>query len=150
MFTFEITSTLSTPREQVWGHASTMAGVNAELWPIVRMTYPRAAADLNSAQVRPGHPLFRSWLMLFSVLPIDCHWLTLVAVDPPASFHEDSRSWLQRRWVHVRRLDATAVGCRLTDRVAFEPRLPGVGRLLRPIVKSIFAHRHRYLRRHFG
>jgi ligand-binding SRPBCC domain-containing protein len=146
---FEITSTVPVARERVWAQVSTMAGVNAELWPIV-MTYPREVAALNATQAVMGQPMFRSWVLLFGVLPIDRHELTLVSVDPPAGFHEDSRSWLQRRWIHIRTLEETPGGCRITDCVEFEPRLPGVGGLLLPVFRAVFANRHRYLRRHFG
>ena len=38
----------------------------------------------------------------------------------------------------------------VTDRVAWEPRLPLPGRLLRPLFGAFFRHRHRRLRRHFA
>jgi ligand-binding SRPBCC domain-containing protein len=145
-----VTSTLAAPREAVWARVSTMAGVNAELMPLVRMSYPPQAAVLDAAAVPLGRTAFRSVLLLFGVLPIDRHDLCLLRVDPPAGFHESSTSLLQRRWVHVRTLEAVPGGCRLTDEVDFEPRLPAIAALLRPLVRAIFAHRHRRLRRHFG
>ncbi len=41
-------------------------------------------------------------------------------------------------------------GCSIADRVAWEPRLPLPGRLLRPLFAAVFRHRHRRLRRHFS
>jgi ligand-binding SRPBCC domain-containing protein len=38
----------------------------------------------------------------------------------------------------------------ITDRVAWEPRLPVPARALRPLFRAIFRHRHRRLRRRFG
>lgn len=149
MPSFDVTSYLSVPRERVWAHALSMAGVNAELWPI-RMTYPPEVANLTPGDVTLDRPLFRSWVLLFGVLPIDRHELTLVSIDPPAGFHEDSRSWLQRRWIHIRTLGETPEGCRLTDHVEFEPRIPGIGRLLLPLFRLIFRRRHRYLRQRFA
>ncbi|HVN83495.1 MAG TPA: hypothetical protein VMW17_01485 [Candidatus Binatia bacterium] len=147
---FEIASQLAAPRQHVWAHASTMAGVNAELRPLIRMTYPRATDRLDPASVPLGRPLFRSWVLLLGILPIDRHDLTLVSIDPPTGFYEDSRSWLQRRWVHIRTLEETPHGCRVTDRLDFTPRLPAMGRLLSIAIRRIFEHRHGYLRRRFG
>jgi hypothetical protein len=52
---------------------------------------------------------------------------------------------------HERTIEPLADGgCTVTDRVAWEPRLPLPGRLLRPLFGAFFRHRHRRLRRHFG
>jgi hypothetical protein len=59
-----------------------MAGVNAELMPFVRMTFPRGAERIDKATAAAGKPLFRSVLLLFGVLPIDVHRLALVKLDP--------------------------------------------------------------------
>ena len=40
MHSFEISTTLSVPADVVWQHATDMAGVNAELQPLLRMTVP--------------------------------------------------------------------------------------------------------------
>ena len=39
---------------------------------------------------------------------------------------------------------------RVSDRLSFEPRLPGSGPLLARFVRMTFSHRHRRLRRRFG
>jgi len=41
IYSFEITSELPASPEAAWRHATNMRGVNRELWPLVRMTYPR-------------------------------------------------------------------------------------------------------------
>lgn len=55
----------------------------------------------------------------------------------------------QRRWEHERLLEDVPSGCRVTDRVAFEPRVPLLGPLYRAIFQLVFRHRHRRLRAEF-
>jgi hypothetical protein len=129
-----------------------MAGVNYELFPIVRMTHPPAATLERDIEL--GVVLFPSWLLLLGVLPFDRHMLRLRSFTPGRGFDEDSWSWWQRRWQHRRTLEPvhTTDGserCRVTDEVEFEPRL-GAARLLRPIFFRVFVHRHARLRRRFG
>jgi ligand-binding SRPBCC domain-containing protein len=55
-----------------------------------------------------------------------------------------------RLWEHERTLTPQGESrCQITDRVAWEPRLPLPGALLRPLVHAIFGHRHRRLRERF-
>ena len=57
----------------------------------------------------------------------------------------------QRAWEHERTIEPQDDGaCLVTDRVAWEPRLPFPGAVLRPIFRAVFRHRHRRLRKHFG
>jgi hypothetical protein len=51
----------------------------------------------------------------------------------------------QRRWVHERTLEAVPGGCRVTDRIGFEPRLPAAARVFLRVFRLFFAHRHRRL-----
>ncbi len=147
------TSCLAAPIVEVWAHCSSMAGVNLELMPIVRMTYPSAAASLATVDtaVALDQVLFASWILLFGLIPIDRHMLRLRELDPPHGFAEDSWSWMQRRWAHRRTLEIVDPShTRVTDEVEFEPRLPGGAWLLRPIYQRVFEHRHARLRRLFG
>jgi ligand-binding SRPBCC domain-containing protein len=97
-----------------------------------------------------GERIFRSWVLLFGVLPIDFDDLTLVALEPGSGFHERSRMLSMRIWEHERTLEPSGGGCRIRDRLSFEPRLPGMGPLLERFIRATFAHRHRRLRRQFG
>jgi ligand-binding SRPBCC domain-containing protein len=146
-------SRLRAPAAEVWGHASSMAGVNAELAPWIRMTHPDGAADLASSEVPIGRLAFRSWLLAFGVVPIDRHALTLAEVDQRGggggAFVEESSSWLQRRWRHERDVSAAAEGSVVVDRLVVEPRLP-VGFVVRHVVGALFRHRHRRLVDRFG
>jgi hypothetical protein len=141
-----VASELGADAAAVWAHAASLDGVNAELAPL-RMSGPRGVA-LDDKMVPLGRPAFVSVVTLWGVVPLDLHELTLVDVAPGRSFHEASRSLVQRRWVHVRRVEASAGGgCRVSDEVTFTPRL--LGGLVRAIIVRTFARRHRRLRRMF-
>src|SRR4051812_30172421 len=101
-------SRLGAPIEAVWASISTMRGVNYEMSPLFRMTHPKAAGEASLADAPRGVCAFQSLLLLFGVLPIDRHALTLIEVDIGKGFVEDSTSLLQRRWRHARQLVATA------------------------------------------
>jgi hypothetical protein len=57
-------SDLTHPTEAVWATISTLAGVNAELGPYVRMTHPRSMPSIADVEIVPGELLFRSWVLL--------------------------------------------------------------------------------------
>jgi len=145
------TSTLRAPRSEVWAVVSTMRGVNAELRPFVRMTYPNLAEQLSDAAIVPGEVLFRSWLLAGSVIPIDRHDLALERVMDGEGFDEESTSMLQRRWRHERRLsDTPEGGCVVRDRLVVVPRVAIARPVVARTVRFLFDHRHRVLRRTFG
>ena len=144
-------SVLAATPEAVWERVSTFEGINDELGPVLRMTAPARVRRLEPAEVVLGERIFRSWVLLFGVLPIDYDDLTLIALEPGRGFHERSRMLSMRVWEHERTLESDgAAGCLVRDRLSFEPRLPGMGPLLERIVRATFKHRHRRLRRRFG
>jgi ligand-binding SRPBCC domain-containing protein len=144
-------STLRAPRSEVWAVVSTMAGVNAELRPFVRMTYPHLSGQLSDAAIVPGQVLFRSWLLAGSVIPIDRHDLALERVIDGEGFDEESTSMLQRRWRHERRLtDTPEGGCVVRDRLVIVPRLSIARPMVARTVRFLFDRRHRVLRKRFG
>lgn len=147
-FTLELRSALRASADEVWAHASTMAGVNDELAPWVRMTVPHFAQGKRLADAEPGREAFRSILLLLGVIPFDSHHLTLERVLE-RGFDEESWSWLQRRWRHERRVAPSTGGCIVTDRLTVAPRLAPAF-LVKPIVQRLFAARHRRLRSRFG
>jgi ligand-binding SRPBCC domain-containing protein len=147
---FEVRSRLDASPGRVWERIITPEGINDELSPIVRMTIPRDLTRLDPAEVPLGRPLGRSWILLFGLIPFDYDDITLVRLEPGRGFLERSTMLSQRLWEHERTLDLASPGCRLTDRVRFEPRGPLPARLLKPIFRAVFRHRHRRLRRHFG
>ncbi|HEY1076151.1 MAG TPA: hypothetical protein VGE51_05640 [Fontimonas sp.] len=143
-------SRLAADAATVWQHASSMAGVNRELMPLVRMTYPADRAALPQGEAVPRGVLFHSWLMLFGVLPFDRHALRLSQVWPQQGFDEDSTSWLQTRWIHRRRLITHADGVSVIDELEITPRLRFAAPLVGLMVTQIFRHRHRRLVKRFG
>jgi ligand-binding SRPBCC domain-containing protein len=56
----------------------------------------------------------------------------------------------QRRWIHERILEPVEGGCRVTDRIQFEPRLPLGGRAFLALFRFFFRHRHRRLAHYFS
>ena len=134
----------------VWRRVSTMDGVNDELWPIVRMTHPKGQDRIDPDVVPIGRPVFRSWLLLGGLVPFDYDDLTFASIDPGRGFLETSTMLSQREWTHERRLEPLAGGCRVVDRVRFEPRVPVVGGILVHVFRLVVRWRHRRLRRAFG
>jgi ligand-binding SRPBCC domain-containing protein len=140
-------SKLHSPRERVWAWITSLEGISAEMWPFFRMTVPRDVRHIADVDVKPGTPLFRSYILLFGLLPIDYSDLTLVDIDHGRGFVEESPMGSMRLWRHERRIvdcpaDSSAV--LLIDRLTFEPRWarPAVGWFIR----RVFEHRHKVLR----
>lgn len=142
-----VTSELETSAEAVWARAIDPDGINYELRPLMRMTVPRGAEDFGLDDLEPGH-IGRSWIFLFGLVPFDYDDLNIVRVEPGRGFLERSSMLSMRLWEHERiitPLDGTS--CRITDQVAWEPRLPVPGFWLRPLIRFLFQHRHKRLRR---
>ncbi len=149
MTTVTIHSAVAAAPDRVWDHVSNFAGVNDEIAPVLRMTHPPGQAVLD-AGLPLGRPLFRSWLLLFGVLPVDYDHIGFAAITPGEGFSERSSMASLRLWHHDRRLAAVTGGCSVTDILAFIPRIPGTGRLAAALVAMLFRHRHRRLARRFG
>lgn len=147
---------LAAPAEAVWSRAVTFEGVNDEFVPLMRMTRPRGlAANATIADVEPGVPIGRSWILLGRLIPVDWDDLRLVEIDPPHRFLERSSMASMTLWQHERTVEPTADGCVLTDSLSFELRrplrwIPGSDRLASVIVRALFGHRHRRLVRAHG
>jgi ligand-binding SRPBCC domain-containing protein len=148
-FAFELSSRLAAPAPDVWAHAISMRGVNAELFPLARMTHPPGLESLDGVEAPLARRAFRSWILFAGFLPIDYDDLTFVELGP-GRFLERSPMGTQREWQHERRVDPVEGGCLVTDRVRFVPRIAGLGPLFLPVFRMAFALRHRNLRRKFG
>jgi hypothetical protein len=130
---------------------TSIEGVNHELRPWMRMTVPRGARDLNLEDVELNRPVGRSWVLALGVIPFDYDDVTLVERGPGMRFLERSPMGSMRLWQHERIVEPRGDGASaITDRLTFEPRIPGSSRLVRGIVERIFRHRHRRLLRWFG
>ena len=152
----EVAVRVASSAAAVWAEASTPAGVNAELMPLVRMTFPPGVAALTSADVVCGGLVCRCWMLAGGVVPFDRHSLVFESIhdDPSAAsmgFVEESSSLLQRRWRHERTVSVIDDHrCEVRDRVTVVPRL-GIARpVVSRIVPLVFAHRHRRLERRWG
>jgi ligand-binding SRPBCC domain-containing protein len=153
---FEITTRLAAPADQVWSAALTEEGINDELRPWLRMTMPRAVEPgMTIEDVPLGTPIGRSWILLGRFLPVEYDDLCLVGRGPGMRFVERSRMASARSWRHER--EVVALGddtCEITDRLELEPRavLQAVGgaRVAERIVRFLFTHRHERLRERWG
>ena len=147
---FRIASQLDAEPAAIWQRVMSAEGINAEMKPWFRMTVPRGLENLDIANAQPGR-LGRSWILLFGLIPVDYDDLGLQRIEHGRGFLERSTMLSQRLWEHERTIVPVAGGgVELTDRIAWEPRLPLPGRLARPLFSAFFRHRHRQLRRYFG
>jgi ligand-binding SRPBCC domain-containing protein len=142
------TSTLAATPARVWDWASSVGGISRELWPLLRMTVPRHVKNLHDVRVEPGRPLFRSWVFLFGLLPIDRSDLTMLELRAGRGFVEESPMLSMHLWRHRRTLAADGAHTTLTDELTFEPRFAPP--LVAWFIRTVFTHRHAVLRAHFG
>lgn len=146
--TLSFESTLATSPETVWSWIISFDGISKEMAPVLQMSAPKGVRDLASISFEPGVPMFRSWIRLGGIIPIDFSDLTLLSLTPGEGFVEQSRMGSMRLWRHERRIFPVEMGCRITDTLTFEPRFGG--RLAVAFVRRFFAHRHNMLRKHLG
>lgn len=149
MNTFSACSVLSVAPEEFWRRMS-LASVNSELAPFVRMTAPGEWKARPLAAWPTGQSLFRSIILLFSFMPVDVHSLRLQSVDPDRGFRERSSSWLNEVWHHERTTRACQGGCVVLDSITVQTRIHVLHWLLVPIYRAVFRHRHRRLRAIYG
>jgi hypothetical protein len=146
-----VSSVVDADAERVWAEAIRFEGVNDELMPLLRMSSPRAWSGRTLDDVQPGQRLFRSWLLLFGVVPIDYDDICIVEMGPGYRFLERSQMMSASTWEHERVvMDESPGTCRITDRVRFTVRWKPLGPVLRWFVPRLFAHRHRQLKRRYG
>ena len=148
--TLQFESQLFASRERVWEWITSTAGISAELWPFFRMTVPRHVRSLADVELTPGTRLFRSYIFLFGVLPIDYSDLTLIELERGRGFVEQSPVGSMKLWRHERRIIDDSPGAetvRLVDRLTFEPRF--ARGLVQWFIRRTFEHRHAVLRQHF-
>jgi ligand-binding SRPBCC domain-containing protein len=153
---FEITTRVAAPADQVWAAALSEEGINYELGPWLRMTMPSSIEPGMTIDDAPiGEKLGRSWILLARFLPVDYDDLCLAERGPGMRFLERSRLGSARHWQHEREVVATGDGaCAITDRLELELRAPlraiGGTRIAERIVRLIFTHRHKRLRERWG
>lgn len=145
---FTISSALGVDRCTLWDRVIQPAGINSELGPIFRMTFPSGMEDVTS-EWRRGERQFRSWLLLGGFLPVDYDDVSFHEVIPGHCFHERSKLLSQKVWEHERSIVDIAGGCQITDDIRFTPRLRLLGSIYAIIFRFVFRWRHRKLRRRY-
>lgn len=146
-------SELAAPADEVWAKVSTMSGVNHELHPWVHMTVPASFGRRSLQEATPEQlkgVLFNSILLGLRFIPFDVHALHLEQVRPGQGFDEHSTSWMQKTWIHRRRVVPAGHGCIVTDELVVEPRVFFMAPVVRGIVGFLFRHRHARLLKTFG
>lgn len=141
-------SELAASPERVWTWITSLRGISTELSPIMKMTAPRSVETLADVSVDFGTPLFRSWILLFGVIPIDRSDLTLMSMDVGRGFVEESPMLSMTLWRHARTISNRAGKTVLTDELTFEPRF--APRLVEWFIRTTFRHRHAVVRRTLG
>ena len=133
---------------EAWTWITSFAGITKEMAPYMRMSTPKGVTDLSSVVVEPGKPMFRSWILLFGLIPFDYSDLTLLRLDDGVGFLEQSPMGTMRLWRHERQITPNDPGSIIMDELTFEPRI--VGPISQRIVRAFFEHRHRNLARYLG
>lgn len=141
-------SDLAASPEAVWAWITSFDDIAREMSPVLRMSSPKGVKDLAGASFTPGVAMFRSWISLGGIVPIDFSDLTLVSLTPGVGFVEESAMGSMRRWRHERHITPLESGSRVTDTLTFEPRFGG--RLTAAFVRWFFSHRHNMLRKYLG
>lgn len=144
----KLSSNLGVSAEVAWSWCVSQRGVRAEMWPLMRMTFPPGLDPIFTEATPLGRPICESWLLLFGLVPVDRSSLTLVSFTPGVCFVERSPMWTMRLWQHTRRVTPTPLGATVTDELELTPRLGGA--LSRWFVRLFFQWRHRRLRRALG
>ncbi len=144
-----VSSKLGVPAERFWAEQS-MATVNFELGPWIRMSCPQQWRGLQLKDWNGHAPLFKSWVLLLGLLPIDRHCFGTLALGPNMCFVESSSSWLMRTWRHERIVTDAGAGCEVVDHISFEPRFTWLSAWVKSIYALVFRHRHARLRARFG
>lgn len=144
-------SNLYEPAERVWEWITSVKGIRAEMWPYFVMTVPKSIRSLNDLQIKPGVRMFRSYVLLFGILPIDYSDMTLLELTAGRGFIEQSPMGSMKLWRHERRIapslsEPGAVS--LVDQITFQPRL--ANRLVGWFIRRVFIHRHKVLKANLG
>lgn len=144
-------STLSCSPETAWSWITSVQGISKELRPYLRMTTPHDVRRLSDIQFVAGQRLFRSYVLLFGILPIDFSDLTLIELNPMKSFKEESPMGSMRFWRHERSIvhsPGPLQKITIKDQLTFVPRF--APKIVAWFIHQIFTHRHRVLRAGLG
>ncbi|MBI9075816.1 MAG: hypothetical protein JEZ02_10425 [Desulfatibacillum sp.] len=149
-YSFCVCSDLFADRDTLWQHSTDLALVNREFFPLLKMTYPENASELTPNTVTLGKRVFRSWILLFGIFPVEYDDIVLAEVNPGHGFCEKSSMLAQNLWQHQRTITDTPTGSRVTDEITFIPRIPYTGYLQKPLFTLLFKYRHWRLKKIFS
>lgn len=142
---FLVSSRLSVQPDKFWGEQS-IATVNVELSPWIYMSAPAAWQSLRLKEWDGSGQLFRSWVLLFGLIPVDCHTFGTIDLSQHMKFVERSSSLFNNIWQHERIAKTVPGGGEVIDKVSFTPRVRWLSPVLRTIYVLVFQHRHAKLR----
>jgi ligand-binding SRPBCC domain-containing protein len=132
------TTTVPASAEEVWAWSTSIKGIKAEMWPVLKITFPKGMTHIGE-NTTLDKPLCRCQFLLLGLFPIDMSKLTFVEQSPLLSM---------RSWRHERIVTPTAGGTLVTDNLTFKPRVAGP--IVGWFVKLFFEHRHAVLAKSFA
>lgn len=138
---------LPTSVDELWSWSTSIQGIQAEMWPILKITFPKGMKHIDK-DTALGKPLCRCHFLLLGIFPMDMSKLTFVELVPGHRFVEQSPLVSMKMWRHERVVTATAEGASVTDNLEFSPRFAPP--LVAWFVKLFFQHRHSVLSRTFS
>jgi hypothetical protein len=95
--------------------------------------------------------MFRSYVFLFGLLPIDYSDMTLMEINPGQGFVEQSPMGSMKLWRHERRIIPSSshpTAVLLVDQLTFQPRM--AKRIVGWFIRRVFIHRHGVLKTNLG
>lgn len=133
------------PPEEIWAAVATPGGVNAELMPLVRMSFPAELKDIRQAPL--GERVADCWLYAFGVVPFERHTLVFADIGP-SGFIETSFGLLTYlSWKHERSVRPDqGGGCIVRDIVTVDAKLGFLDGLTQALTAFVFRHRHKRLK----
>jgi ligand-binding SRPBCC domain-containing protein len=149
MATVELTfaTKVAASAEEVWAWSTSISGIKSEMWPIMKMTFPKEMTHIGK-DTTLRKPLCRCKFLLFGIFPVDMSKLTFVELEPGRRFVEQSPLLSMRFWRHERVVTPTRDGACVTDRLQFSPHFASP--VVAWFVKLFFGHRHAVLSRSFS
>mgnify|MGYP001461501791 CR=1 FL=1 len=150
MIKLSFESQLSVEKKVLIEHAFSMRGVNAELFPWMRLTYPKGPDALKENIKPPGRFLFKSWFLFLCFIPIDYNSFFFKFISQEGHFHESSSSLTHKNWCHIRKISVSEGGSLLQDELEITPRVKMLSPLIRFFAQRLFLHRHNILRKKFN
>ena len=146
---FEIKSALRCESSVVSNGLLCMRGVNYELYPFIRMSFPAEKLDERLSDWPAGVQLFTSKILLLGFIPIDSHLFKFDKIFNNG-FEESSSSLLNKRWNHRRTIVPHKFGSTVHDEVDYISKLAILDWLTKPIYRLIFVYRHKRLKSKYG